>query len=147
MKIFAVASNGGHWVQLKRMSRAFSIENAEVVYACSESVNAPDGTIVQYVVPDCSASAKLQALTCFLVILKVMIKERPQIVISTGAAPGALALLAGKCVGAKTIWIDSIANSESVSESCKLVSRFSNKVFTQWEHLKTKDIGCLGRVL
>ncbi len=38
----------------------------------------------------------------------LLLKERPDIVITTGAAPGYFCLRLGKLLGARTIWIDSI---------------------------------------
>src|SRR5262245_13011805 len=48
-------------------------------------------------------------------LLRIIIVERPDAIISTGAAPGFLALRIGRLLGAKTIWLDSIANAERLS--------------------------------
>ncbi len=40
-------------------------------------------------------------------------RVKPQLIVSTGAAPGLLCLLWGRLTGARTIWIDSIANSQT----------------------------------
>ena len=60
---------------------------------------------------------------------------RPDVVISAGAAPGLLCLLWGRVFGAKTIWIDSIANAETLSLSGKIALHFAHRVLTQWDHL------------
>lgn len=70
----------------------------------------------------------------------IILRERPDVVISTGAAPGAVALRIGKWLGAKTVWIDSIANVEKISMSGSKVGKFSDLWLTQWEHL-TNDHG------
>lgn len=70
------------------------------------------------------------------VALKVL-RFRPDVVVTTGAAPGFAALLFGKMIGAKTIWIDSIANSEEMSSSGKHAGRIADLWLTQWEHLVT----------
>ncbi|HCO1856164.1 TPA: hypothetical protein N7M61_004421, partial [Escherichia coli] len=73
---------------------------------------------------------------------------RPTLAISTGAAPGLLCLLFTRLLGGKTIWIDSIANTEKLSLSGRLARFFSNQVLTQWDHLGDgKKISYHGRVI
>lgn len=65
--------------------------------------------------------------------------ERPEVIISTGAAPGYLGLRIGKWFGARTIWIDSIANAEKLSLSGQLVRNCADLWLTQWPHLARQD--------
>jgi hypothetical protein len=60
---------------------------------------------------------------------------RPHVVVSTGAAPGYFALRLGRWFGARTVWIDSIANVEQLSMTGTLVRRFADRWLTQWPHL------------
>lgn len=69
----------------------------------------------------------------------VMLRERPDVVITSGAAPGLVALVLGKCVGARTVWLDSIANVETLSMSGQRALRFADLHLTQWPHLQTGD--------
>lgn len=64
---------------------------------------------------------------------------KPDFVISTGAAPGLLLLLWARIFGAKTLWIDSIANAEQPSMSGRLALRFAHISLTQWEHLSEQS--------
>jgi hypothetical protein len=68
-----------------------------------------------------------------------MVRLRPHVVFTTGAAPGAVALVIGRVFGAKTIWLDSIANVETVSGSGRMVRHFAQLWLTQWPHLATPD--------
>jgi hypothetical protein len=70
-----------------------------------------------------------------------MIKHRPDVVISTGAASGYFALRIGKLFGAKTIWLDSIANAEELSLSGAKVQKHADLWLTQWEHLANPQEG------
>jgi hypothetical protein len=56
-------------------------------------------------------------------------------VISTGAAPGYFAVRIGKLFGARTIWVDSVANAEELSLSGKEAGRHVDLWLTQWPHL------------
>ena len=72
-------------------------------------------------------------------MLLIVIKVRPDVVISTGAAPGCLAIRFGKLLGARTIWIDSIANVERLSMSGGLARRHADLWLTQWAHLSSDE--------
>jgi UDP-N-acetylglucosamine:LPS N-acetylglucosamine transferase len=82
----------------------------------------------------------------FFQAFKVIWKEKPDIIISTGAAPGMIALLVAKLFGKKTVWVDSIANVEHISLSGKIASKFVTKTYTQWESLATSKILYAGNV-
>ena len=56
-------------------------------------------------------------------------------VVSTGALPGVIALTLGRAIGARTIWVDSIANAEEMSMSGKLARRVAHLWLSQWEHV------------
>ena len=70
-----------------------------------------------------------------LQILWILLRTRPHIVVSTGAAPGYFAVRLGKLLGARTIWIDSIANVEKLSLSGQRIGRHADLWLTQWPHL------------
>jgi hypothetical protein len=38
-------------------------------------------------------------------------------------------------LGARTIWVDSVANAEEMSMSGKLARRFAHLWLSQWEHV------------
>lgn len=86
-------------------------------------------------VPDASRWNKAQLTLLAVFMFKHILTVRPTIVISTGAAPGFFALFFGKKLGARTIWLDSIANSEKLSMSGRMVGRYADLWLTQWEHL------------
>jgi len=68
-------------------------------------------------------------------IAGVLLRARPDIIVSTGAAPGLFALALGKLSGARTAWIDSLANVERISLSGRLARPFADLHLTQWDHL------------
>jgi UDP-N-acetylglucosamine:LPS N-acetylglucosamine transferase len=146
MKIAAISSGGGHWIELQRIAPAFGLH--EVVYI-STHVNL--GDTVQghkfYAIPDASRWNKLKLILVAFQVMKVMIFTRPDIVISTGAAPGVFGILAGKLLGSKTIWLDSIANVEKISLSGRLAVHLADRVYTQWPTLAGEKIMYAGNVL
>jgi UDP-N-acetylglucosamine:LPS N-acetylglucosamine transferase len=134
IKILAVASGGGHWVQLKRLYPAF--EGLDVTFV---SVNAQYSADVKpyrfYTVRNATRYQKVALIVLFLQLLAILIRERPTVVVSTGSAPGIVALRIGKWLGARTVWIDSIANIDQISLSGRLAGPYADLWLTQWPHL------------
>jgi hypothetical protein len=87
------------------------------------------------VIPDCNRSHPLAAVKSALAIAWLVARERPDVVLSTGAAPGYFALRFGRMFGARTIWVDSIANAEELSLSGQKAGAIADLWLTQWEHL------------
>jgi hypothetical protein len=132
----AIASAGGHWLQLRRLAPAF--EGRDVFYVsviddCAADL--PDG-VRYYTVPNVTRLNAGNLLPLIPRILGILIKERPSVVVTTGAAPGLVAIAIARClIGARTIWIDSIANCERMSTSGKFARIFATVCLTQWQHL------------
>lgn len=87
------------------------------------------------IVPDCNLNRPGQSLHCLIRSVVAIVRIRPAVVISTGAAPGFFCLLAGRLIGARTVWIDSVANVERLSKSGMLARWVATDWLTQWEHL------------
>ncbi|MBV5338807.1 MAG: UDP-N-acetylglucosamine--LPS N-acetylglucosamine transferase [Deltaproteobacteria bacterium] len=149
-RILAIASAGGHWVQLMRLRPAWE---GCTVYYVSTSANRKREVIQDaknrdvsppafYVVIEASRWEKFKLVRQFLQITKILLQVRPDVIISTGAAPGFFALRIGKLFGARTIWVDSIANSGEISLSGKKVGKSANLWLTQWEHLTVTNGNC-----
>ena len=146
-KLFAVASIGGHWVQLLRIARPME-NDYEVIYLCTHPKCA---TMVEgqkfYLMEDYSRWDAWKMIPSFFRLLSIVIKERPEAILTTGAAPGLMCLMAGKVMGKKTIWVDSIANVQHLSASGRIASKFSSRVYTQWKDLATSRVIYAGNVL
>jgi exopolysaccharide biosynthesis glucuronosyltransferase PssD len=146
-KVLAVSSGGGHWVQLLRLRPAFA--GCDVTYATVRSGyqrDVDDGSFA--VISDCNRSRKRRALWCACVILILLIRIRPDVVVSTGAAPGYFAVRLGRWFGARTIWVDSVANVEELSLSGQMAGRYAHLWLTQWQHLaRERGPAFLGSVL
>ncbi|GAJ24098.1 unnamed protein product, partial [marine sediment metagenome] len=78
----------------------------------------------------------LSLLKLALRLAVIILRERPDVVISTGAAPGYLAIrLAKLLTRARTIWLDSIAETNDLSLSGIKGRRYADLWLTQWPEL------------
>ena len=90
-----------------------------------------------YVVNDATRWNKLAILLMIVRMFAIICRERPDVVVTTGAAPGYVAMRIGRWLGARTVWIDSIANVEELSMSGKMAGKHADLWITQWTHLAT----------
>lgn len=146
-KVLAIASGGGHWVQLMRVLPAF--DGCEVVFATvRDEYRKQVAPRRLHVVHDANQYQKFGLIRMMIKLIWVVLRERPNVIVSTGAAPGCIGVWFGRMIGAKTIWIDSIANVDRLSLSGKLVGRCADLWLTQWPHLATsKGPHYMGAVL
>lgn len=146
MKILAVASGGGHIVELLRLQPAF--EGHDLSYMCThESFAASCKGYPFYVVPDFSQWDAFKIPGAALKIYKIMRKLKPDVVVTSGAAPGVVALFIGKLLGAKTIWVESLCHAEKISISGKMCQLFADRVYTQWPHLASEKAVYAGNIM
>lgn len=133
-RILVIASRGGHWAQLRRLRPAFA--GCETIWASTDESLATSVAPDRFVkVPDASRWSYARLLWASIRITLLVLRLRPEVVISTGAAPGYLAIRAARLVGARTLWIDSFANSVELSLSGREAARHVTLMMSQWAHL------------
>lgn len=136
MKVCMVGSSGGHlthlymlkpfWKDKDRFWVTFDKEDArslldgEKVYPCYFPTN-----------------RSLKALVKNTVLaFKVLRKERPDVIISSGAAVAVPFFYLGKLFGSKTIYIEVFDRIDKPTMSGKMVYPVADKFIVQWEEMK-----------
>mgnify|MGYP000882812866 FL=1 len=146
-RVLAISSGGGHWVQLLRLRPAF--EGCEVSFATvREGYRGDVGGAPFHLIPDSNRWNKLALIRSAAAIFLLVLRIRPDVVITTGAAPGYFGVRFGKWLGARAVWVDSVANVEELSMSGAKAGTVVDLWLTQWPHL-SRDGGpaCFGNVL
>lgn len=151
-RVLAVASGGGHWIQLRRLRPAWAGCNVTYVTTrtgyCEEVARdaeerpegLPGGPPPRFsVVPDANRWQPLRLVRQLAAIGWIMLRTRPHVVVTTGAAPGYFAIRLGRLLGARTVWVDSIANAEELSLSGQRAGPHLDLWLTQWEHLAAPE--------
>ena len=146
-RVLAVSSGGGHWIQLMMLKPAF--ERHQCSFASERTAYAKEVPGSRfYTLKKANRWNPFLLLILSLELLGIVVRERPDVVISTGAACGVFAIVLAKIIlRSKTIWIDSIANCSHLSLSGRLVKPFADIWLTQWQHLAhTEGADYWGRV-
>ena len=148
VKVCLVGSSGGHLAQLymlkpfwenkERFWVTFDKEDAryllqaEKVYTCYYPTNRSVKNLIRNTV----------------VAWKVLTKERPDLIVSTGAAVAVPFFYIGKILKAKTVYVEVFDRIDSATLTGKLVYPVADKVIVQWQEMKKvypKAI-CLGSI-
>jgi len=135
IKICLAASAGGHLSQILKLTdswqgyETFCVTTTSVVQEKLQKY----GKV--YTVGECNREHSLRVILVLMRCMSVILQERPDVVISTGAAPGCITCFLGKLTRAKVIWVDSITNVERISLSGRLVRYIADLFLVQWPEL------------
>lgn len=145
-RVLALASGGGHFVQLLRLRPAW--DGHDVTYATVHAASAADVAPAPLLTfRDVSRADWWRLPQTLWDVAAILLRVRPQVIITTGALPGLTALVLARPFGVRTLWIDSIANSEELSGSGHQAGKVATAVVTQWPALAEPGIDHWGSVL
>lgn len=138
LRVCLVSSAGGHTSQLLEV--ADSWKGNDVCWVTTSDVIKEKlskyGKV--YVVGECNREQLWRVFVVLMRCMRIVFRERPDIVISTGAASGCMVCFLSKLFGAKIVWIDSITNVYRLSLSGRLVRRIADLFLVQWPELAEK---------
>ncbi len=140
-KICLAASAGGHLSQLLKVVGCTNGHDVFVV-TTSEAVRANLASIGRvHVVGECNREHPGRVLSVLARCIRIMFRERPDMIISTGAAPACICCFLAKLLRARIVWVDSITNVEQISLSGRLIRPFADLFLVQWPELVEKYHG------
>lgn len=137
-KICFAASTGGHFEQLMMLKPLMDkyecfVLTEEVGYNlvcydkkvyCVKQVNRREKSFI------------FKMLAIFFKSLKIYIKEKPDVIITTGVLAVIPMCLIAKLFRKKLIYIESFAKISSPTLTGKLLYKFADQFYIQWEELK-----------
>jgi UDP-N-acetylglucosamine:LPS N-acetylglucosamine transferase len=140
-KLLLVASSGGHMEELTRLKSI--TERYDCCWVTEKNNFQKYGKVeeIQYYVPQVNRREILFPLKFFLlffVAFYVLIKEKPEVVISTGALISYPFCRLAKMMGKKVIFIESFARVNELSLTGKLLYKHVNTFIVQWSEIAQK---------
>lgn len=145
-RVFAVASKGGHWVQLMRVVPPIA-DRYDIMFCSTKADYANVVGQQRFVaIKDYTRRTAWRIFSVFGTSFKAMRRFRPDVILTTGSGPAIAVILAGKLLGVKSIWIDSVANAQHMSLSGRIARRIASRVYTQWPHLATGRVRYAGNI-
>jgi UDP-N-acetylglucosamine:LPS N-acetylglucosamine transferase len=149
LKICLAASAGGHISQLLKLAACWNGYETFCVTTTEVVRNKLNKLGEVYVVGECNRQHPMRVIAVLLRCLRIVLRERPDVVISTGAAAGCMLCFLSKMIGAKVVWIDSITNVERISLSGRMVRYIADLFLVQWPELagRYKKVEFVGTVV
>lgn len=148
MKACFIASSGGHWEELMCLKEI--AEEYDAVYITEEGGQASDSNFEKiYVLPQINRHEKnffWHFIKMFLEAAKIMFKEKPGFIVTTGALIAFPFCVYAKLMRTKIIYIESFARVHDRSLTGRLVYPLADLFLVQWEPLlrlypKAKYVG------
>lgn len=143
-KVMFIASTGGHLNELLQLSPCFKNYDYTLV---TEKTKSNMGLMkkhpgrVNYMIPGSYTTFKAKLLYPFILFancwisLFLMLKHRPDVVVTTGAHNvGPMCCLA-KIFRKKVIFIETFANSSSPTKAGRIIYKFADHFIVQWEEM------------
>lgn len=136
VKVCFISQSGGHYAQLNELKPLMS-ECKQ--FTVTEAVNSKKKDIKNkiYYIKQVNRKEKMFILYMMQNTLKqlmILLKERPKVIVTTGVLCVIPMCLMGKYLfGAKLIYIESFAKTKSPNKTGKLMYKFADFFFVQWE--------------
>ena len=149
-KICFTASCGGHMEQLMMLQPLMKEYESFIVTEKTKYQMDIHGFRV-YQVPQTNRRELLflaKLLANFFKSLRILLREKPDILVSTGAMATVPICILGKKMGKKLIYIESFARVTSPNVTGKILYRYADQFYVQWESMlsvfpKAKYLGAI----
>jgi UDP-N-acetylglucosamine:LPS N-acetylglucosamine transferase len=146
MKLIVGASAGGHANELEILLRAagsawpVAPDSFVTTMEITAQGMARHGRPV-HVIGEADRRKPFQAIMVVWRALYVALRERPDVVVTTGSMPLAVFCIWAKFLGARIIWIDSVAQIDKMSVSGRIMRRVADLCLVQWPDLVARNPG------
>jgi UDP-N-acetylglucosamine:LPS N-acetylglucosamine transferase len=138
MKICLVCSHGGHLVQMSRLLDAFKgHEYFFVTFKSEATMNLKNAYFVKFEGWD--LRGKLLLIKTMIASVKILVKEKPAVIVTTGAGEIAVPFCyVGKLLGIKIIYIESLSRITTPSTAGRFIYPIADVFLVQWDSLLRK---------
>lgn len=138
MKILLVCSSGGHFKALEQLNNFWqNHERLWVTFKTSTTVKSLQDERVYWAFSPTNRNIP-NLLRNLGLAWQIVNKEKPDLILTTGAGVAVPFIIVGKLVGSKTIFIESITRIKQLSLSTRLVLPFLDILYVQWPQLKVR---------
>ncbi len=137
MKICLVCSSGGHLIQLHNLSSWWGKhERFWVTFDKPDAISLLKREKVYFAYQPLNRRNIMNHIRNTWLAFKILLKERPSLVISTGAAVAVPFFYGGKLLGAKLIYLEVYDRIDAATLTGRLLYPITDKFLVQWEEQK-----------
>ena len=131
-KVCLVSSCGGHLAEIRALREAY--EDCSFFFVVNDRIElSPDMEDRTYFIVH--SERDLKTFLNFFEALRILKKERPSVILSTGAGPAVPFALAGKLLGIPNVFVEISAQVLRPSLTGRIMYRLADRFFYQWPAL------------
>ena len=134
MKVALVCTQGGHLTETLQLLDAFNEHQIFLVTHHSSRDKDLSAIAPAYFTVNIEARP-LHLLYAFFEALPILLREKPQVILSLGAEIAIPFFFWGKLLGMKLIYIESWCRVENLSRTGKIVYPIADEFWVQWSQL------------
>ena len=138
IKVCLISSSGGHLEQIKQLKEICNKYDCFYVVSRTKATEAMKQK--HYIVSDLVRKNRivmvLRMAKMMVEQFRIFMKEKPDIVLTTGAAVAIPMCVIGKVFHRKVIYIESYARMTTPNKTGKLIYKFADLFVIQWEELR-----------
>jgi len=135
MKIALVCSQGGHLTEMFFLMEAF--KGHDIFFVSYKNLRTNQLKYKKYLIEEIGTNI-WKMTKAFFQIFKILKKEKPKLIVSTGPEIAIPAIILARFMKIKTIYIESWCRVKTKSGTGKLLYYFSNYFLIQWPELFKK---------
>ena len=133
-EVLIISSVGGHLLNILKIKESFL--NKDYLFVVNDRTDL-DAIMIEKTIRITHAERNLLQFINLIESIYILIKYRPKIILSAGAAPAVLFSYIGKYLfGSKIIFIESISRVKTPSLSGKMIYPIADRFYVQWDSLK-----------
>ncbi len=131
--VLAVCSSGGHLAQLLVLRPALAAKRVRwVTFATPDATSQLEADDVVWAHHPTTRNAR-NLLRNSLLAWRLLRRERPDLVVSSGAGVAVPFFVLGRLLGVPTVWIEVFDRLDTPTLTGRLVRPFATRVLVQWE--------------
>lgn len=138
VKVCFAASSGGHYEQLTMLKPLMQKYDSFVITEKTDYSTAIEGEKMYYME---QVNRKEKTFIPRMIVnlfrsIRIYLKEKPDVIICTGVLAMIPMCMIAKVCRKKLIYIESFAKVTSATETGKLMYKFADQFYVQWESMK-----------
>lgn len=133
--IILTCSAGGHLAEMRQLKPFYSnYQHAFITFKRPDTESLGESVRVHFI--ERPARSPFKTIQSFVQAWKIIAREKPSLVISTGADVTVPVCVAAKLQGVPVIFIESFCRVTEPGITGRIVSVFADRTFYQWRSLK-----------
>lgn len=131
LRVCIVSSVGGHLREVLQLEEV--LEDHDVFFILNDETSVPLAGRVYRIA---HAERDLRVLWNLVEVLPILLRERPDVVLSTGAGPAVPVALWARLMGAVIIFVETFGAVERPTLTGRIMYHLADHFFYQWEDLR-----------